>query len=182
MTIKVIDAMQDDLMQSAWDLYYNAFHELNALAVQRHLMYRSEFDAVMLDPKVDKYLFLDDDGVLCGMSTYTNCLDAVPLISPQFFQRRWPQHYADGRIWYVGFVAVNTAGRAANAFVHLVTAMQLVAAEHSGVVCLDMCRYNDDEHRMSRAVRLLVRRITSDVHVERMDEQSYWTYEFPAAA
>jgi hypothetical protein len=182
MTIKVVDALQEDLMESTWDLYYDAFHELNALALQRHLMYRHEFDEVMLDERVQKYLCLDDGGALCGLSTYTNDLDAVPLISPQYFERRWPQHYAERRIWYVGFVAVHPNGRSVNAFVELVEAMHLVAAPQNGIVGLDMCRYNDDNRHMSRAVRLLLRRLSSNVLVERSDEQSYWLYEFPAAA
>lgn len=182
MSVKVFDELPDSLIGDAWTLYHDAFRELNAFAVQRHLMYRDEFDAVMRDKRVQKYLSLDDNGALCGLSTYTNDLDAVPLISPQYFQRRWPQHYAERRIWYVGFVAVHRNGRAMNAFVELVEAMQRVAAPQNGIVGLDLCRYNDEARRMSHAVGLLVHRITSTVQVERADEQSYWLYEFPAAA
>jgi hypothetical protein len=182
MTIKVFDDLPDILIDDAWQLYHNAFQELNALAVQRHLMYRDEFDGVMRDTRVKKYLCLDDNGMLCGIASFTNHLDAVPLISPQYFQRRWPQHYAERRIWYVGFVAVHRDGRAVNAFVELVEAMQLVVALQNGVVGLDVCRYNDEARSMSRAVGLLVRRITPGVRVERADEQSYWLYEFPSAA
>jgi hypothetical protein len=181
MTIKILDALHDSLLEDAWTLYRDAFQELNALAVQRHLMYRHEFDEVMHDRRVHKYLCLDDDGALCGLSTYTNDLDAVPLISPAYFERRWPTHYAQRRIWYVGFVAVHRNGRAMNAFVELVEAMQLVAAPRNGIVGLDVCRYNDEARRLSRATNLLVRRITSTVRMERADEQSYWLYEFPPA-
>jgi hypothetical protein len=181
MDIKVVDELQDGLLEEAWALYHEAFQDLNGLAIQRHLMYRHEFDEVMRDRRVQKYLYLDDDGGLYGLSTYTNDLDAVPLISPQYFQRRWPQRYAERRIWYVGFVAVRPDGRATAAFVELVRAMQLVAAAQNGVVGLDMCRYNDEARRMSRAVGLLVRRITNTAVVEHADEQSYWLYEFPGA-
>jgi hypothetical protein len=182
MNIKVVDELHESLLEEAWSLYHEAFQELNAHTVQRHLMYRSEFDEVMRDRRVEKYLCLDDGGALCGLSTFTNHLDAVPLISPQYFQRRWPQHYAEQRIWYVGFVAVAPNGRAMYAFVELVEAMQRVAAPRNGIVGLDVCRYNNDARRMSRAVGLLVRRITSTVRVEHADEQSYWLYEFPEAA
>lgn len=182
MTIKVLTELHDSLVEEAWALYDDAFQELNGLAVQRHLMYRDEFDSVMRDTRVEKYLCLDDTGTLCGMSTFTNHLDAVPLISPRYFQRRWPQHYAERRIWYVGFVAVHRDGRTVNAFLELVEAMQLVVALRNGVVGLDVCRYNDEARNLSRAVGLLVRRITPEVRVERADEQSYWLYEFPGAA
>ena len=182
MNIKVVDAVHGDLRDEAWALYHEAFHELNGLAVQRHLMYRSEFDEVMQDERVQKYLCFADDDTLCGLSTYTNDLDAVPLISPQYFQRRWPRHYAERRIWYCGFVAVHPNGRAANAFGDLVEAMYLVAATQNGIIGLDFCKFNDESRRMSRVVRLMLHRLSGDVQAERMDEQQYWLYQFPSAA
>ena len=56
MLIKVVDQIIDeDLHSAAWQLYQDCFEELNTLAVQRHMMYRSEFDEVMKDTRVDKY-------------------------------------------------------------------------------------------------------------------------------
>jgi hypothetical protein len=144
-------------------------------------MYRDEFDAVMRDQRVHKYLCLDDDDTLCGLSSYTNDLDAVPLISPQYFARRWPQHFAERRIWYCGFVAVDPHGRVGTAFAELVEAMYLVAATQNGIIALDMCRFNDGVRGLSRVVPLMLHRLSGDVRTERMDEQSYWLYEFPAA-
>jgi hypothetical protein len=181
MNVKVLDVLHESLIEDAWTLYHEAFQEVNALAVQRHLMYRSEFDDVMRDQRVQKYLCLDDDDALCGLSTYTNDLDAVPLISPQYFARRWPQHYAERRIWYCGFVAVHAGGRAGNAFAELVESMYRVAATQNGLIALDMCRFNDQVRRLSRVVPLMLHRLSGDVRTERMDEQSYWLYEFRAA-
>ena len=181
MKIEIVDTAGDDLVASTWALYLAAFEQMNAFAVQRHLMYRSEFDEVMRDRRVQKYLALSDGGELLGMSTYTNELDAMPLISPAYFQRRWPDLYADQRIWYCGFVAVQPGGRTANAFGELVEAMYLVAAAQNGIIALDMCRYNDQQRRLSRVVPLMLHRLSGDVRTERMDEQSYWLYEFRAA-
>src|SRR5258706_16131432 len=97
MNVKIVDLVQGDLREEAWTLYSEAFDELNALAVQRHLMYRNEFDDVMADPRVQKYLCLDVDDALRGMSIYTNDLGAVPLISPPYFERHWPEHFAERR-------------------------------------------------------------------------------------
>jgi hypothetical protein len=179
MNVKVVDEAHDGLIEQAWSLYYTAFRELNALAVQRHLMYRNEFEDVMRDQRVQKYLCLDEKDTLCGLSTYTNDLDAVPLISPQYFERRWPQLYAERRIWYCGFVAVQDARP--NVFHELVEAMYLVAHAQNGLIALDMCRYNDQKRRLSRVIPLMLHRLSGEVHTERMDEQSYWLYEFPAA-
>ncbi|MGI5238651.1 hypothetical protein [Dactylosporangium sp. CA-139066] len=182
MTVKVVAQVDTDQRETAWALYSTAFAELNALAVQRHLIYRHEFDDVMNDPRVDKYLCVDGDGTLLGLSTYTNELDAVPLISPPYFQRRWPQQYAEQRIWYCGFVATEDHARAATAFGELVTAMYHTAAAKNGLIALDFCHRTDKVRRMSRVVRLMLHRLSGDVQAQRIDEQQYWLYEFPTAA
>jgi hypothetical protein len=180
--IKVVDSLDGSLLEDAWTLYHEAFRDLNAYAVQRHLMHRHEFDTVMADGRIDKYLLLGDTGTLAGMSTFTRDLDAWPLISPAYFERRWPRRYAERRIWWVGFVAVDPEqGRPLHAFAALVEAMQLVVAGANGVVGLDICRYNADARHLDRASNLLVRRITSTVNIERADEQTFWLYEFPEA-
>jgi hypothetical protein len=181
MNIKVVGEAHQSLVEEAWALYHTAFRDLNAFAVQRHLMYRNEFDDVMRDARVQKYLCMDDDDSLCGLSTYTNDLDAVPLISPQYFERRWPQLYAERRIWYCGFVAIHPDYQSSSAFSELVEAMYLVAATQNGIISLDMCRFNDQGRRLSRVIPLMLHRLSGEVRTERMDEQSYWLYEFPAA-
>jgi len=48
MLIKVVDQIIDeDLHSAAWQLYQDCFEELNTLAVQRHMMYKPEFDEVI---------------------------------------------------------------------------------------------------------------------------------------
>jgi hypothetical protein len=182
MTVNVVDELHESLVEEAWTLYHEAFEELNAQAIQRHLMYRSEFDEVMRDRRVQKYLYLDEQGVLGGLATFTNRLEAVPLISPQYFQRRWPRHYAERRIWYIGFIAVSPRGRAMSALAVLVERMHAVAAARNGIVGLDICRFNGDGRHMSRGIELLVRRLPGGARFERADEQSYWLMEFPEAA
>jgi hypothetical protein len=183
MLVKVVDQITDeDLHEGVWTLYQDAFQELNTMAAQRHLMTKSEFDEVMLDTRIDKYLALDDDGTLCGVSTYTNDLDAVPLISPPYFERHWPEQYAARKIWYIGFVAVSPEAQGREAFGLLVEQMYLVASAQNGMVGLDICTYNDDARHMSRVFRLMVSRLADNMRFNRIDQQSYWLYDFPSAA
>lgn len=180
MNIRTVGRLGESLLDAAWDLYHEAFKELNSLAVQRHLMHRCEFDDVMLDPRVQKYLCLDDGAGLCGLSTYTNDLDAVPLISPRYFERRWPRHYAERRIWYVGFVAV-AATAPVTAFPSLIAAMHATSTR-GALTVLDVCAHTDAVRHLPRSVRVLLQRLSGGVRMERLDEQSYWLYEFPSAA
>jgi hypothetical protein len=178
--ISIHDLVAGETLDAAWTLYHAAFAELNALAVQRHLMYRHEFDEVMADPRVQKYLAYGDDGRLLGLSVYTNDLWAWPLVSPAYFERRWPQLYAESKIWYCGFVAADRNAGHNTAFADLVEAMCLTAADVGGIIMLDFCRFNDVSHHMSRVVRLMLHRLTGDVRAERADEQNFWLYEFPS--
>lgn len=178
--IKQFDTLPRDLTAEAWTLYEETFRDLNAYAVQRHLMYRAEFDDVMGDDRVEKYLALDDDGALVGLSTYTNQLDAMPLISPAYFARRWPDLYATRRIWYCGFVAVHPRGQGGTAFGELVEAMYRVAAAQNGIIALDTCKHNNDTRHLDRVIPLMLHRLSGEVRTERMDEQTFWLYEFPA--
>jgi hypothetical protein len=181
MSVKVLDELDGSLLDEAWAVYHEAFEELTAHAVQRHLMYRSEFDEVMRDRRVQKYLCFGDGGEVTGLATYTNHLDAVPLISPQYFARRWPRLYAERRIWYIGFIAVGPTGRA-SALTEMVEGMYALVAAQNGIVGLDVCTYNAQGRHMARSISVFMRRLASNVQVERADEQSYWLYEFPPAA
>lgn len=172
--IKVVD--QVPWAHDAWDLYRTAFEDLNAMTVQRHLMTRSEFTEVMLDRRIEKYRATDDAGQLVGLSTYTNVLEAMPLISPAYFARRWPRLHAAGKIWYCGFVAV--PNHDAGVFSDLVTAMYREAEQHGGVIALDICRYNIDRHHLDRAIQLMLHRISDgQVRCEEADAQVFEIYE-----
>jgi hypothetical protein len=181
MKLDILKKIDDPrLVEAAWQLYLDAFQDLAAHAVQRHLMYRSEFDEVMADPRVSKYLAYDD-GVLCGLSTYSNRLESMPLISPQYFERRWPNHYAEGRIWYCGFVAVVPPGN--GAFPLLVEAMYRETEKQGGVIALDVCRHNDDLHSLPKSIELMLTRISNGVvQTELADAQQYWIYQTAPAS
>lgn len=177
MTIKLVGQLDDTLTDDAWGLYEAAFTDLNTLAVQRHLMTRAEFVDVALDDRVGKYLCLDDAGAVCGLATYTNALDAVPLISPPYFARRWPYEYAAGRIWYVGFVAV-ADGAPLTVFGELIGAMHHTSGTDA-ITVLDVCTRTEQVRHLPRSVRVLLTRISgARVGMERLDEQSYWAYQF----
>ncbi|MEV4134653.1 hypothetical protein AB0J72_21085 [Dactylosporangium sp. NPDC049742] len=181
MKIDVRTDLVDEQLEQAWQLYEAAFRHLNALTIQRHLMYRSEFDDVMSDRRVEKWLAYSDDGVLLGLATYTNQLSAWPLISPEYFARRWPVHYADQRIWYCGFVAVPTHEH--GMFVKLIEAMYRHAEQHDGVISLDICRHNIDAYRLDRAINTWLRRISDNrVRCETADAQTFMIYETAPAA
>jgi ribosomal protein S18 acetylase RimI-like enzyme len=182
MRIEIEKLVPPEVADTMWRLYNDAFDELRATAVQRHVMVREEFDDVMRDPRVMKYCGVDANrsGRMCALATFTNQLDAMPLISPDFFRRRWPAHFAEGRIWYIGFVAVHPDYRGTGVFDRVVEEMcRVVSAEH-GVAAMDICRRNEEVYRLPQAIHRLLQEYSGNVHSQRFDAQSYWCYEFPA--
>jgi GNAT superfamily N-acetyltransferase len=162
-----------------WSLYENAFDDLRSLAVQRHLMLRAEFDELMLDKRVTKYSILDDErGRVAALATMTNDLDAVHLISPEYFQRRWPQLYTEQRIWYVSFVAVEPDYQGTGAMTGLIEMMCQAAGAAGGLICLDICEHETRE-RLATAIEQLANTYVPGVRRERLDAQVYWAYTFP---
>lgn len=176
-------ALEGDLLERAWRLYLHAFEELRATAVQRHVMTRAEFDAVMADPRVDVYVAEDERaGRMCALATFSNRVEAMPLVSPEFFEARWPEHYAAGRCWCIGFVAVHPDYHGTGVFADVVGDMTLVVGEHGGVAVLDVCSRNSDVYRLPAAILRVAQSHVPEVVAEVVDTQAYWAYQAPVPA
>jgi hypothetical protein len=181
MRIDVVRALPEELMESAWAFYREAFDELRTLAVQRHVYHRHEFEAQMADERVLKYVGIDGDQVR-ALATLTNDLAAVPLISPDYFESRWPDLYQARRIYYIGFTAVQAGSRGLGVLVQLMRRIgeQVLTAE--SIMVLDVCAHNEAEHSLPNVVKVASGRVHGTVRSRRLDSQSYWVYEFPAAS
>lgn len=166
------------LLTDAWELYYTAFEEINSLAVQRHMMTWEEYSDIAHDKRVSKYVAIDS-GEVVGLSTITNDLESWPLISPQYFERHYPAHYRDGRIWYVGFVCVKRDPRPSRTlFVDLIAAMYPSVIESDGIAVMDYCSFNADVLGLPDAARNILHRINPSVRMLAIDEQSFYAYSF----
>jgi hypothetical protein len=178
MTTKQLAAVDGDLAKEARDLYYDAFRELNAFAANRHLMTDEEFYAVMADERITKFLILDDGGSLAGLITWTNHLEAVPLIAPEYYRRRWPEHVEQGRYFYIPFFATGPAARHSGAFVEGFAELFRIAEPVDGLVGLDICVFNEQQHRLPQTILVLLKRMSGGRSLsERSDEQSFWTFD-----
>jgi hypothetical protein len=178
MTIAMERTLAPDLTEAAWEFYNRAFAELRTAAVQRHLMLRAEFDAVMTDERVWKYRGVDarDPTAVTALATFTNALDAMPLISPEYFRHHWPDLYAERRIWYLGFFAVDPDHRGSGMFEEVIAALWQRVLDTDGIAVLDICRRNE-KIGLSAAIHQTLLSLTEDMRATRLDEQTYWLYE-----
>jgi ribosomal protein S18 acetylase RimI-like enzyme len=172
----------DDLEQ-AWKVYELAFAGLPTRAVQQHLMTRVEFEEVCADARVVKYVTrdVDRDDAVCAFATFTNDLSAVSQLSEDYYAHRWPRQFRERSIWYIGCVGVHPSYRSSGVFVTLVEAMCRVVHEQGGVASLDICRYNDEQLALPRLISRIVNSLGHEAAGVRLDEQTYWAYDFSPA-
>jgi GNAT superfamily N-acetyltransferase len=179
MQIEVTKVVADHQREAAWRLYNDAFEELRATAVQRHVMYRNEFDDVMADERVTKVMgFEGSPAAMAGLATYTNDLEAMPLISPEFFARRWPDLYEARRIWYLGFFAIHPDHRGTGIFEVVIENMWQVVLAGQGIALLDICRRNE-KLGLPQAIGHTLQSLSPGATASRIDEQAYWLYTTP---
>lgn len=180
-SIEVRHVVDGELREQAWKLYSLAFEDLRYLAVQRHVMYGEEFDAVMADPLVDKYLLRGEDGALQALSTITSHLHSMPLVSPEYFARRWPERSEAGLVFYIGFLGVHPDSHGTGVFGDLVRAMTEPVADLGGLAVIDVCSHNKDRLHLPRAIRQLASTWATSVTMADLDAQTYVGYDFARA-
>ena len=131
-------------LDATWRLYNRALEELRQTAVQRHVMHRDEFDHVMADERVWKYRGVTTTGEISALATFTNDLDSMPLISPDYFAHHWPQLYKEHRIWYIGFFVIDPKHRRSGIFERVIAHMWQQVVESAGIALLDIGRRNEE--------------------------------------
>jgi hypothetical protein len=169
-------------LEPAWRLYTRALAELRTTAVERHVMDRDEFDEQMADDRVWKYRGVDpaDADAVLALATFTNELSTMSFLSPDYFEHRWPSLYSGQRIWYIGFFAIDPGHRGAGIFEEVIAHMWQTVIQDDGVAFLDICGRNE-ELGLSRAIAHTLEALMPGMRMSRMDTQTYWLYEPPAA-
>lgn len=176
----MIERHKDLDPRGSWlDLYMNTFADIDGLAAQRHLMTGDEFRDVAMDPRITKHVAWaerDDGQYPAGLSVITNHLDAWPLISPRYFQRRWPLHYEDRRIFYIGFVCVKP-NAPTSTFRDLITDMSEQVFAADGIAVMDFCTANVVKG-LPRATGWLLNNLHDKAVGGRIDAQEFWAWRF----
>ena len=176
---KVIDDEQDRY----WELYERAFADMRTMAVQRHLMRRDEFDQVLGDARVLKYVVRDvARGRLAGLATMTDDLNAVPLVEPEYFAHHYPDLVAARSLFYVSFVGVDPDYQGTGTMGMIIGEMCQEVSPTGGVICLDVAERVEAVHRLPSAIERIGNTFAPGAARRRLDAQVYWAYQFPTPA
>jgi hypothetical protein len=171
-------------LDPTWQLYQHVFEDVNRRAAQRHLLTYPEYVDVAQDLRIRKYV-ASLDGTPVGLATITNQLQAWPLISPEFFADRFPDHYRRHAVWYIGYVGVaaTPTGRPRpHTFTQLITAMYPQVADSDGIAVMDFCGYNIDVRNLPRVAGLILHRLNPQVTHTVLDREEFHAYRFDGVA
>jgi hypothetical protein len=176
----VVDGPEAD---ACWEFYDRAFETLRTRAAQRHAMTRDEFADQMIDGRVTKHIVYDAQigSKPVGMTTLTNDLKAVPLISPEFYEARWPQFYAEQLIWYIGFLAIDPDYHGTGVLARMVGSLCDVVPPRGGVMAADICQFNQEAMLLPETFARLAGTYSRQPELQRLDAQVFWGYEFASS-
>ena len=115
----------------------------------------------------------EPSGEPIGLITLTRHLQAVPWISPEYFQARFPEQWARNAIYYLGYVLARPITRRTN-FLETISrlAIEPIVAERA-VIAYDVCSYNDDVLGFSERIAHVARRFAGS-SVQKLDAQVYY--------
>lgn len=170
------------LRDELWPLYRDSFTPLAERAAQRHLFSRDEIDDLLRDERLDKVVVRSrgDAGTVAALGVITNDLDAVPLVSPDYYRHRWPEHFERRRIWYVALTAVHPRFQGTRAVGRIIKYLCDLGGAEGGIFAADICEFNERELRFPTAIGVLGRTFNPGIRDLRLDAQVYWAYEVPA--
>ena len=174
-SIRTLAEVDEATAQRFYSLYLETFGELAIRAVNRHLLRREEFMAVMVDPRIDK-IVIEDDATheLIAMCTLTNHLETVDWVSPEYFAHHYPDHWSRGAVYYLGFSLVASRRRRVQLFSELIAHVTRVVEADNAMCAWDICMFNNETIALAEAVEGIVNR-TASFDVRAVDTQTYYT-------
>jgi hypothetical protein len=170
------------LDEEMWQLYYEAMAPTRANAVQRHLLKRTEFDAIDWNKKFIKLVAFDETHQPTGLMAITNELNDYDLIEPEYFRKRWPDEFVRKAIWYVLFAVTAqyiNPRIGAMTYTALIREVTDRVRKSKGVGGIDLSTARCERH-MDRATYKLIKRDAPELVSDGSpaDAQHFVIYEF----
>ncbi len=169
------------LVTAFYDLYVAAFGPLRTRAAARQVLTLHEFAQEMTDPRVDKYVVWDTDGHggerAVALTTFTNDLSTVPWIEPAYYAHHYPEHFARGAVFYLGFTLVHPGLHQGGVFSTTVAKIVERLVAERAVCAWDICAHNDTVLQLGAGIERLITRM-AEVTVGSVDTQTYYASTF----
>jgi len=90
-----------------WSIYRSGFERINERTPIHHGAFSvAQFEAIMQDPDFRKYVVYVREE-LAGVTLLTNEITKIPWVNAPYFERRYPHHYRDGKIFFLPAVVID---------------------------------------------------------------------------
>jgi len=108
--IRIVEALvveEDDARLRLWSIYRHAFERLNERTPIHHGSFSlAQFEAVLQDKDFEKFLVYVGDE-LAGVTLLTNVLEKIPWINAPYFERRYPERFGAGKIYFLPAIVID---------------------------------------------------------------------------
>jgi hypothetical protein len=176
--VEEMASVPEDLARTYLEVYRAAFAPLEAVAPARQSLTDDEFIEEMSDPSVVKFVMRDRDDEVVAMATMATDLHSVPWISVPYYANRFPDHMANGRLFYFLCLLVHPDRQRGPWSALLLRHLGRYLADRDAVAAFDCCGHNvggglDLPHLILRAQRGVVQ-----VQPDELDQQRYFAYTY----
>ena len=170
-----------EVRQSLWSLYEVAYVKIADQDPSRELLYRSEFDEILADPTYRITVVRETDGSPVAMSVIATDIGVTRYLSRPFFERRYPEQMAQGRVHYLMWAVVHPDKQGSRAVFDLIRAGLAPEAEEGTILVFDLPESNQPNERGSGA-ELILRgaRSFAEVDLESFGMTRYYALDFGA--
>lgn len=173
--VEVLTELLPAEMETFWQIYRQTFEPVALTSPCRQSMSRAEFMLDMNDPTVFKFVIRGDDGIPEAMLIIASNFDNLSWLEPKFFEAKFPEEFASGRIFYVIALLVRSdlQGRVTHART-LMYALSYFLSERKAVLGADFSNYRE-EHGQSALIQRVLN-ATAEHETIIMGHQRYWAY------
>lgn len=180
MDVRRLPVVEEPTSGRLWQRYRETFAHLAAKAAHRQTLTREEFAEEMREPRIWKYVGFDGEEPV-ALGTLTRHLETMTWVSPDYFAARWPEEYAQGRVFYIGFVMLDKHNQSRGRFNELAQPMVRAIADARGVAGFDVCRYNAETQNLLIGGLRAITGPTDVPDLETIDTQTYLAISFRGA-
>src|ERR671913_350725 len=116
---------------------------------------------------------LEPHGEPIGLITLTRHHEAMPWVSPEYFEARFPEQWARKAVYYLGYLLARPVTRRTR-FLETIckVCVEPLVAERA-VIAYDVCSYNNDMQGFADRISRVARQF-ADSHVHKLDAQVYY--------
>jgi ribosomal protein S18 acetylase RimI-like enzyme len=169
----ILTEVSDDVVEDFLQIYRDAFAPLEARSPARQSLTDEEFRHQMADPSVLKFVAFDRTDEIIGLALVASDLSTVPWISVPYYQERFPEHMAEGRLFYFGALLVRPDRQGGPWAKFLLDHLFAFFAEHRAIGAFDCCGFTVDVTGLPDLIERAGHRVAR-FELTQLDRQDYY--------